>query len=311
MTLPNLTWRALTSDDLPALLTLGQACFLADGGLHFMVEAEEMTNRFLPSDPSASLGAFSPDGSLAACASVRLVKAADVQRILIEGYVLPALRRQGLGTRLMDWSETQAPSLFTVDSPTRQLRVNTESLSEPADRLYRARGYQLADEQLVMRRDHAIPLPEISLPPDVTFTDWDPALADEFFQAYHAAFRERPGFPNWNIDQWVDNWTSDNDHFKPGWSILARAAGEPAAFLMASSDPPDCFVMQVGVVPSQRRRGLASAIITETMRRSLAAGAVSTQLTVATNNPSAIQTYISIGFETIGRRAKYDRPVEQ
>ncbi|MCI0577665.1 MAG: hypothetical protein L0331_15875 [Chloroflexi bacterium] len=43
------------------------------------------------------------------------------------------------------------------------------------------------------------------------------------------------------------------------------------------------------------------------MRRMQAAGAVSAQLTVNVNNPGAIVAYEQLGFETIGRRARYER----
>jgi ribosomal-protein-alanine N-acetyltransferase len=68
--------------------------------------------------------------------------------------------------------------------------------------------------------------------------------------------------------------------------------------------------MQIGVIPTQRRRGLGSGLIVETMRRMQAAGAVSVYLVVHVNNPGAIQTYTDLGFVTIGRRARYERIME-
>jgi mycothiol synthase len=190
------------------------------------------------------------------------------------------------------------------------MQITTESLTESAHRLYQAHGFESMSESLVMRRDNDLPLPDCPLPPGVTLTNWQPNLADQFFQAYDAAFRERPGFPGWTTAaEWVDSWT--NDHFRPEWSLLARADNVPLGLLMATSNPPHGFVMQVGVVPTQRRRGLCSALIVETMRRMQAAGAVSTQLTVHVDNPGAIKTYAKLGFATIGRRARYERSVGQ
>ena len=137
---------------------------------------------------------------------------------------------------------------------------------------------------------------------------WQPDLNDKFFQAYDAAFRERPGFPGWTAAEWVDSWTTDE--FKPEWSLLARLGDLPVGFLTATANPPDGFVMQVGVIPTLRRRGLGSALIVETMRRMQAAGAASAQLTVNVNNPGAIQAYVELGFATVGRRARYERIME-
>ena len=70
-------------------------------------------------------------------------------------------------------------------------------------------------------------------------------------------------------------------------------------------------LLQVGVIPAQRRRGLASALIVETLRRMRADGEGSADIAVHLNNPGAIQTYLGLGFETLGRRAKYERPAER
>jgi ribosomal protein S18 acetylase RimI-like enzyme len=88
---------------------------------------------------------------------------------------------------------------------------------------------------------------------------------------------------------------------------LARAGDVPAGFLTAATNPPYGFVVQIGVIPTQRRRGLGSALMVETMRRMRVAGATATQLTVHVNNPGAIQTYAELGFATVGHRARYER----
>jgi mycothiol synthase len=47
-------------------------------------------------------------------------------------------------------------------------------------------------------------------------------LADQFFRAYHASFRERPGFPGWSAAEWIGG-RIDDENAKPEWSLLARA----------------------------------------------------------------------------------------
>jgi len=308
--LADLIWRPITRDDLAALVDLASACFLVDGGLHFLFEPESISDRFFPDAPSAAIGAFAPDGRLAACATVHLDGDSGSQRAMIVGHVQPDLRGKGIGTYLIRWGQMQTQSLL-AGSVNNQLalQIATESLTASAHQLYLAHGFESVSESLVMRRNLDLPLPEYAFPPGVTIADWDPALADQFFQAYDAAFRERPGFPGYTATEWVDSWTTDR--FRPEWSMLARSGDEPLGFLMATSNPPHGFIMQVGVIPAQRRRGLASALMAETMRRMETAGAVSVQLTVNVNNPGAIQTYAQRGFVTIGRRARYERIVER
>ena len=304
-------WRPITRDDLAALLDLTHICYLADGGLHFLFEPDEITSQYFPDAPGATIGAFTADERLIACNTVHTRGDSGKQQATIVGLVRPDLRGRGIGTYLMHWSQVQAESLL-ADPPTHQrpLQIRTESLTETADRLYCTHGFAPVREDLVMRRDLDQPLPEQLLPPEVVLTSWQPNLAEQFFQAYEVAFRERPGFPGLTSVEWIENWTIDNDPFRPEWSLLARADHVPAGFLLASANPPHGFIMQMGVVPTQRRRGLASGLMAETMRRMQANGAASIQLVVNSNNPGAIKAYIELGFATIGRRARYEQIME-
>lgn len=305
-----LSWRAIGSDDLAAVVELAGTCHADDGGLAFMIEPGTLKGRYFPDAPGAAIGAFDADGRLAACTTVHLSSDSGTQRATIVGQVRPELRGRSLGTYLMRWSQAQAqPFLASAATGQRVLRVTTESLTDAADRLYRAHGFKPVFEELVMRRDSHLPLPDRPLPPEVAIVSWQSALAEQFFQAYDASFRDRPGFPGWSAAEWID-WITEGDDLRPEWSLLARAGGVPVGFLIGADGPPDGFVMQVGVVPAQRRRGLGAALLVEAMQRMQAAGAASTQLTVNVNNPGAIQTYAELDFATIGRRARYERPID-
>ncbi|MEW5985972.1 MAG: GNAT family N-acetyltransferase [Chloroflexota bacterium] len=308
--LPGLTWRQVDRDDLGVLVDLAHTCLVADGGLGFLFEPDALTDRYFSDTPGARIGAFAPDRRLVACAAVHLDGDSGDQRAIIVGQVRPDQRSQGIGDYLMRWSQAQAQSLL-ARAPGKQLvlQISTESLTEPADRLYHAHGFQRVDESLVMRRDLRLPLPDCHLPPGITLAIWQPDLAEQFFQAYHAAFRDRPGFPSWSAAEWITRVTGND--LIPDWSLLVRAADVPLGFIIGCVDlttaPPGGFVWQVGVIPTHRRRGLASALLVETMRRMQAAGSPSAELTVHLNNPGAIQAYARLGFTTIGRRARYER----
>ena len=304
--LAGLTWQPIARGDLAALVELAAVCYLADGGVAFLNEPDNLSDRYFRDAPGAAIGAFAADEQLVACATVHLIGEADVERAIIAGQVRPEWRHRGIGTYLMGWSQAQAEALFTAAPVDRRLlQIATETLTDAADRLYRAHGFEPVDEQLVMRRDLGLPLPDHPLPPGVTITSWQPGLAGRFFQAYHASFRERPGFPGWSAEEWI-RWT-DDDHLIPEWSLLAQADEVPLGFVTAGIEYLDPFVMQIGVIPGQRRHGLASALTVETMRRMRAAGETAVELTVNLNNPGALQVYTRLGFITVGRRARYER----
>jgi ribosomal protein S18 acetylase RimI-like enzyme len=161
-------------------------------------------------------------------------------------------------------------------------------------------------EEKVMRCDLVNQLPVRPFPPEITLTTWQPDVADQFFQAYHAAFRERPGFPGYSAEEWITDKNED-ENLVPGWTILARIGDQPVGFLTAGSEHPGGFISQVGVIPEQRRRGICSALICESMRRMKFDGDKQVQLAVHINNPGAFKAYAGLGFVTTGRRARYVR----
>jgi mycothiol synthase len=309
--LAGLTWRAISRDDLAALCELAAECHLADGGLAFLNEPDNLKDRYFPGEPLASIGAFADAGRLVACTTLHLARKPGQERAMVVGQVRPEWRGRGIGTYLMRWSQVQAQALFTTATvDQRLLQVSTESLSESAIHLYLAHGFKSVFEELVLQRGLTLPLPDCPLPPGVTIASWQPALASAFFQAYEAAFRARPGFPGYRASEWISRNMDDN-HFRPEWSLLASKGGEPVGFLTASAEQQGGYVVQVGVIPGQRRRGLGSALIVEAMRRMQAAGETATQLVVNINNPAAIQAYAGLGFATVGRRARYERTASQ
>ena len=225
----------------------------------------------------------------------------------------PGLRGKGLGTYLLSWSESQARQLCADEGTAPGLlQVATESLSAAARRLYLAHGFQSVFEELVMERALSTPLPEAGLPPDVTLVNWQAGLAEQFFCAYQTAFRERPGFPGYSAAEWIGQ-TTESD-FKPEWSFLARVQAAPSGFVLGyidlTRDPPGGYIGQVGVAPAQRRRGLASLLLVESMRRMQAEGVRAALLAVHVNNPGALEAYTRIGFKTVGRRARFERLAE-
>lgn len=321
--LANLTWRKIVPEDLEMIIVLNKTCLSVDGGLPFLFEPDIIQSRYFPERSGNVIGALAPEGRLAACNAVHLVSASGPPKVSIVGLVHPEMRRKGIGTYLMHWSQTEARRLFTdsvpanhgalIDDTQRMMQIATESLTEPAHHLYLAHGFTCVFDEWVMRYDLSQPVPEHPLLPDTTFSSWRPDLAEAFYQAYHEAFRERPGFPGWSAAEWIGHVT-ENDHI-PEWSLLARVNGQPAGFVIGNIDlttnPPGGYVWQIGVIPAQRRRGLASALLAESLRRMQAAGSLAAFLLVHSNNPGAYQTYARLGFTTVGRRARYERAVDQ
>jgi ribosomal protein S18 acetylase RimI-like enzyme len=131
---------------------------------------------------------------------------------------------------------------------------------------------------------------------------WTDDLAPRFFAVYDASFRDRPGFPAWSQSEWT-RWLTDDDDFAPEWTLLATRHGADVGFIGCARG---AWVVQVGVVPSERGTGLGGALTAEVLRRMFAAAERTCYLDVNVNNPGAIRVYAHLGFTRIGRRARYE-----
>ncbi|MFB9357088.1 GNAT family N-acetyltransferase [Actinoplanes nipponensis] len=178
--------------------------------------------------------------------------------------------------------------------------METESLTRAAEDLFAAHGLRQVFAEDVMRIDLARGVPDAPWPAGAQLASWSAVSAGRFHRVYAAAFRDRPGFPGWTADRWIAD-VSEDDDFRPQWSVLAGLPGlGDAGFVTAALD----WIVQVGVVPAARGRGLGAALVVEALRRMRADGATHAWLDVNVDNP-AVRLYRRLGFEHRGRRARY------
>ncbi len=83
--------------------------------------------------------------------------------------------------------------------------------------------------------------------------------------------------------------------------------GEVAGLLVASVAAPEAELLNLAVPPEKRRRGLATALLEEAVRRVAARGAAEIFLEVRESNGPAIAFYLRHGFQARGRRRDYYR----
>jgi len=297
--LPGFSWRTLQTTDQDSITTLSAACQSVDGGQALIADGLYLREE----DAGVTIGAFNASGRLIACAAVWPEQTPQEQRTNIVGQVHPDQRGRGLGAFLLSWSIAQALLSARLGDRSRVLRLTTEALTPAAERLYQRFGFTQQFAEDVMRRNLQAALPDAPFPPSVTLAEWTPALAGQFYEAYQASFRERPGFPIWSAaEQWIE-WATGDDSFHPQMSLLARDGEQPVGFIVCD----DAWIVQVGTHPTWRGRGLGAALVVEALRRFKADGAEHVTLDVNVNNPGAARVYARLGFDVVGRRARYVR----
>ena len=185
-----------------------------------------------------------------------------------------------------------------------------EYITDEITAFYAEKRYTLTFAEEVMRFDLSQKIPQVVVPPDVAFFTWTPERSHDFFMAYDASFRDRPGFPGWSEEEWVCG-TSDDAGFRPDLSYLAIVQGQAAGFITNEEDDtatePTGYINQVGVDPRWRRQGIGAALVVRSLQVWQDEEKKAVLLHVNVNNPGAVGLYQQLGFVVIRRRGKFHK----
>jgi len=86
-----------------------------------------------------------------------------------------------------------------------------------------------------------------------------------------------------------------------------EASQEPLGFIFCRVGGGECEILTLAVLPAERRRGVATALLGSALREAAARGADAVFLEVAADNHAARELYERQGFAVVGRRAAYYR----
>ena len=87
--------------------------------------------------------------------------------------------------------------------------------------------------------------------------------------------------------------------------LVAVAGGDIIAFGGTLRVTDELHIMNLGVHPSWRRKGLAGLLLARLLRDGVDRGAVAATLEVRAGNRAAIELYQRFGFTVVGRRDGY------
>jgi mycothiol synthase len=315
-------WRSLRREDAPALHQLEAECGPTDGSTT-LSSVEQYLARLDQAGHSVetdTLCAVDSTGRLAAMAWVTCdgsLKHED--RAFLDGRVHPQYRGRGLGSFILQWMEARACQILSELEEGRPgvLRIDFYDRGDDAVALFEEQGYRMAFAEDEMRRDLRDPVPVVDLPAGMTFADWSPQRAGLFFEAYRDAFRERPRFPHWSEETWRHNFTVGAG-FRPDLSLLLLEDAEPVGFAIcyvemeaAPEGDGEGWIVQMGVRPAWRRRGLGSALLLAAMNRFQTESLRWAVLDVDVDNVGAARLYRRLGFEHYRRYTSYQKAVRK
>jgi ribosomal protein S18 acetylase RimI-like enzyme len=188
-------------------------------------------------------------------------------------------------------------------------RISCENLTAERIRKYQEEGYELVFQEHVMEHDlHSIG--KIEIPVSMAYKSWSKTLEREFYKIYSAAFKDRPGFPGWPLERWVE-WISGDPDFCQELTLLASIDNHPIGFIANAIDLESKgkhgYIIQVGVIPEWRRKGVAAILVNKTLEAWREQGKKAAILHVNLNNPGAIRLYEGLGFRVVRTRGSFQK----
>jgi mycothiol synthase len=309
-------WRPLQHADAPTLYQLELDCARVDGNTNppTLLACERKLEHAASRLVTDTLCAINAVGQLAV--SARLTFDLDLKhecRAFLDGGVHPDYRARGLGDFILRWMQARARQVFSAiaDDRPRVLRIDLYDKGADAIALYEQHGFRFAFAEDEMRRDLRQSIPPNLLPDGMSFVHWTPQNATLFFKVYDDAFRERPGFPAWSEQTWRRAFT-EHGEFRDDLSHLILDGREPVAYALCAVvvvESDEGWILQMGVRPAWRKRGLASALLSEVMRSFQAEGLPYAWLSVNVDNPQAKRVYQRLGFVCAKRYTSFRKTI--
>ncbi|MFQ5794698.1 MAG: GNAT family N-acetyltransferase [Candidatus Bipolaricaulia bacterium] len=307
-------------DDAASLHRFELACSELDGATGLRTQADwqrKLTDEAHTAENSVI--AIDENSHIAAAGRIDYSLRAEEVHAFLDGRVHPDHRGQGIGTALLGWLEARGHEHLASIADGRQqvLRILFYDRAADAVDLFERHGFRHQYAEDEMRHDLREPIPERPLPGGMTFHTWTPENASDYFKVYEDAFRTRTG-SRLSKPAWHDHFANEEDEeFHPELSLLARDKDEPVAYAVCHVDVVDdgatvdeAWITQMGVRPAWRRRGIASALLAESMRRFAASGYTYAMLSVNVNNPEARRLYEQMGFRSTKRLNVYRKEIE-
>ncbi len=309
--------RPVTAADLPALHAVQRRLEEHDGIAYAtpLAEFEEWLD-----DPHLDLATDTRlaevDGEVVAGGRVWHSPSGErEERAFLLGGVDPAHRRRGIGSALLAWQIARAEESLRAASATlpRFVRAAAYDFQPDALDLYVRHGMAPVRYTDEMLRDlEAIPSrPDVD---GITIAPWDHSRSEEARLAQNEAFADHWGSTPRDAAAWAHDLSGSGTRLDLSWFALA---GDRIVAVCRNGFFPgdeaingrrEGWVVNVSVVRSYRRRGIASALLVASLEAFRAAGLTHSALGVDSANPTgAYGVYERLGYRPVRRSIVHQR----
>jgi mycothiol synthase len=212
-----------------------------------------------------------------------------------EGAVDPAMWGRGLGGWLLDWLERTAAS--RADEGPFDVHALTLGVDAAAHALLTSRGFSRVRVSLEMAIDLTEPRPALGRPAGFTVRTFEPGRDERtFWRIHEEAFAGHFGFAPSPYESFAGQWYG-SDSWDPSMVLFAEVDGSPVGALAWVDAGSDGYVVDVSVLRSHRRRGVARSLLARAFDDIAAAGKARATLTVDSENANgAVELYERVGM---------------
>jgi mycothiol synthase len=234
-------------------------------------------------------------------AYVRARRERDLANLEDESCVHPAVRGQGVGTRLLDLAEAWARGHGLK-------RLHAHVVNEDGRRLLEERGYELVRYFWRMEIELDEPPAEPEPPQGLEIRGYRPGDDDVAVQAMHQeSFAEHWEFTPEPFDKWL-SWRTGRSDYAPELWRVALVGDDLVGAALCFGDRNLGWVLDLAVAPRARRHGLGLALLRSGFRALAERGQTHIGLEVDSENESgATRLYERAGMHVTRRYATYEK----
>ena len=228
----------------------------------------------------------------------------------------PAFGGRGIGSTLFAWNEERLREIAAGhDAPDKMLEVGVNDRNTAAKALIRGRGFEPVTYAAEMVRPSVDDLPDHVLPDGVEIRPVSEGQLRAIWEADAEAFRDHWGYvepTEASYEQFLAFPYNDLTLWKVAWDDEG-VAGMVRSFIDTAQNAEHGsqrgWTEAISTSRRWRRRGLAKALIVESIRELSARGMTDVALGVHTENPNgAFDLYTGLGYEVISTWTTFRKP---
>lgn len=324
--IPGLVFRRFRGEsDYPGIAAVDNASREVDG-LEWVLTVDDITREYahlVNSDPLRDMIIAEINGEMVGFSRGEwLLEVSGLYRYLVPVLMSPVWRGRGIRRAMLRWTEARMRQV-AAEHPAearKEFSMWTGPTADSLAALLEGEGYRPARYFNKMTRSLEEALPDFPMPSGLEMRPVRPEHYRLIWDAAEEAFRDHWGYSPSN-GEYYQEWLEDPVIFQPelwqiAWDIERNEiAGQVRTFIDELENEKHNrrrgYTEFISVRRPYRRRGLARALIAESLRVQRAHGMTESALTVDTENlTGATRIYEDCGFRTINFSTSYRKPLD-